>query len=73
MEVRGTNINLIESIFALNCTEKDLVNMKLVFDATKEKQRQNKCLLVGIQRKITKIDDKLQDKKVIVDLFTQEP
>ena len=47
--------------------------MKLVFDATKEKQRQNKCLLAGIQRKITKIDDKLQDKKVIVDLFTQEP
>ena len=47
--------------------------MKLVFDATKEKQRQNKSLLVGIQRKITKIDDKLQDKKVIVDLFTQEP
>ena len=47
--------------------------MTLVFNATKEKQSQNKCLLAGIQRKIPKIDDKLQDKKVIIDLIIQEP
>ena len=47
--------------------------MKLIFDAIKEKQRQNKCLLAGIQRKIPKIDDQLQDKKVTIELVIQEP
>ena len=49
--------------------------MKLIFDAIKEKQRymQNKCLLAGIKRKIPKIDDKLQDKKVTIELVIQEP
>ena len=47
--------------------------MKLVFDAIKEIQRQKKCPLDGIQRKIPNNYDKLWDKKVPIELVIQEP